>query len=127
MDSHAEHGSVNPGWTPRRIAEDEENGRAEIRRQVRRDAERDRAFRLHPDIIKKAFENHPDEWAELAELRRAARERAARIDEERQASAHLAAETKRVLKEWDEERRLKAEVEARQRLGLPPAGASAAA
>jgi hypothetical protein len=104
--------------SPREIEEDIENARAEIRRHVLKRARQGHVPRVHPDDIKVAFAGHPDEWAAIAQARRDHREREELRAQAAVDAAHLKAETKRVLKEWDDARYREAEDEARRRLDI---------
>ena len=105
----------------------ERNARARFRDQVAERAklghEPESAF--NPLDVQVAFEEHPEELAEIRQVAAAVREKKLAADERRQAADRLWRETDRVLAEWDKaeaaERRKRAEVEARKRLGIAEA------
>lgn len=96
---------------------DKEQAHAKIREQVLDRASRGLHTSLSPDLILAAFDGHPDEFADYQARLRAAKETRQQREEDAANARELREETKRVLAEWDAERRAKAEAEARKRLG----------
>lgn len=99
--------------------EDERKTRA--REEIRQDVTRARDWgKVSPRYVKWAFEDAPDELAELNREVQRLRTQKQDDQERRTQAAELRAATKQVLKEWDEAERAKryskAEAEAKRRL-----------
>jgi Skp family chaperone for outer membrane proteins len=104
-------------FVPPAAAQREENVHyAGIRADCLKAAKVGRTPRISVDDLRKAFENHPDERKEFSRLMQESRQREADAIARRDDAQHLRLETKRVLGEWDEQRRREAEAEARRRL-----------
>ena len=99
-------------------AEWRERARERVRRAAR--AGRSPRERFSDDDLAYAFTGHQEELEQLEQLAAdvVARRRGQRRSIEQ--SRALQYETEKVLAEWDQERRTKAEAEARRRLGMEP-------